>query len=382
MSADPKSTGIPYIINQNLFNTLDFLIAAGNMEALVKKFPNEICIAYLYNFTKTVNDPITAQAQFFDAINKNLLKLKNNPFCTKNKYVNQYNSIKTNLKLADDEEVVVNGAGSNITRVNEEGGLEILIRNTFDNNNTRWLEILQNITTEVDTILDTVEDDYGEGNLSEEFCLYWIDVFNRSLQQVKDEYYKIDTGYERGIFQELSDSIRLYTRYNESYDVVNGPLLDPYYENINLLPSHYPSFIGDKLDDEFQKLLINFSEKTSFLHRKNLKNIYTALPFKFPSTKPHGLNLITDDKYYEYIGQISPSLIGTVADYLNLGSKIFEYRVLVGNSTDGNRQEIPKALFEKVVQDTSAEIDFWQQLFNEIQSSKTTKLMLDANVNS
>ena len=27
MSADPKNTGIPYLVNQNLFSTLDFLIA-------------------------------------------------------------------------------------------------------------------------------------------------------------------------------------------------------------------------------------------------------------------------------------------------------------------------------------------------------------------
>ena len=77
--------------------------------------------------------------------------------------------------------------------------------------------------------------------------------------------------YEKGIFQTLSDSIRLYTRYKENFDVVNGPLSDPYYEFNQLLPRHFPSFIGDKLDDEFQRLLIDFSQKTSYVHRHNLQ---------------------------------------------------------------------------------------------------------------
>lgn len=376
MSADPKNTGIPYLVNQNLFSTLDFLIAATNMDALIKKFPNEICVAYLYNYTKTTNDPIRAQAEFFNAINKNLLNLKNNPNCTKNKYVKQYNFIKANLDISEEEELAYDSAGNNITRINEQTKkLEILVWSNFDHNITRWIEFLQDITSEVDSILNTVENNYGEASLTEEFCLYWIDVFNRSVQQVKDEYYKIDTSYERGIFQELSDSIRLYTRYKENYDVVNGTLMDPYYENTGLLPRHYPSVIGDKLDNEFQKLIIEFSQKTSFLHRKNLKTIYTNLPNKFPSTTSHGSNLITDDKYYEDIGKISPTLIGTVADYLNLGSKIFEYRVLVGQSS--NEQEITKAIFNKIVQDTSVEMDFWQQVYTDINNPKTTKLLLD-----
>jgi len=377
MSADPKNTGIPYVVNQNLFNTLDFFVAASNMDSLIKKFPNEICLAYLYNYIKSTNDPITGQAQFFDSINKNLLSLKDNPFCTKNKYVEQYNFIKTNLELSDDEEVAYDTSGNNITRVNgDTNKLEIMVWNTFDHNSTRWVEILENISSQVNSILGEVKNNYGEAEMSDEFCLFWVDVFNRSSQQVKEEYYKIDTSYERGIFQELSDSIRLYTRYKENYDVVNGTLMDPYYENTNLLPRHYPSVIGDKLDDEFQKLILLFSQKTSYVHRNNLKRSYTPLAFKFPSTTSHGVNLITDDKYYEDIGKVSPTLIGSVADYLNLGSRIFEYRSLVGQST--NEQEITKALFNKVIQDTSVEMDFWQQIYTDIQTNYTTKSVLDS----
>jgi len=154
MSADPKNTGIPYLVNQNLFNTLDFLIAATNMDALIKKFPNEICVAYLYNYTKTTNDPIRAQAEFFNAINKNLLNLKNNPNCTKNKYVKQYNFIKANLDISNEEELAYDSAGNNITRINEQTKkLEILVWSNFDHNITRWIEFLQDITSEVDSIL-------------------------------------------------------------------------------------------------------------------------------------------------------------------------------------------------------------------------------------
>ena len=99
MASQPQNTGIPYIINQNLFNTLDFLTAAANLNSLVQTFPNEICVSYLYNFTKTTNDPITSQAIFFKEINKNLLKLKNNFKCSKNPYVKQYNFIKDNLEF-------------------------------------------------------------------------------------------------------------------------------------------------------------------------------------------------------------------------------------------------------------------------------------------
>lgn len=376
MASEPKNTGIPYIINQNLFNTLDFLIAAGNLNELVKAFPNEICLAYLYNYTKTTNDPITAQATFFNELNKNLLKLKDNPKCSKNKYVNQYNFIKTNLELTQEETLATDSAGNNITRINENGNLEILVKSTNNNNDTRFVEILENITDQVDSILADVLDDYGQDNLSEEFCLYWIDVFDKSLNAVKEEYKKLDPEYEKGIFQSLSDSIRGITRYKEVYDVVNGPLSDPYYENNNLLPKHFPPVIADKLDDEFQKLIIEFSEKTSYLHRKNLKNIYTNPLVAFPSTTAHGNNLVTDDKYYEYIGEINDSLLGTVNTYLDLGSKIFEYRTLIGLTTDGNRQEITKAIVGKIVQNTVCEIDYFQQLFQNVQTHNTTKRVL------
>lgn len=372
-------TGIPYIVDQNLFNTLDFLIAAGNLNSIVKQFPNEICLAYLYNFTKSTNDPIMAQAKFFEQINKNLLKLKNNSKCSKNKYVSQYNFIKANLELTENEILFVDGSGSNLTRINSQTNkLEILVVNTSNSNDTRWVEFLENITTEVDSILNTVNDDYGESSMSEEFCLYWIDIFNRSMQQVKDEYYKLDPAYEKGIFQELSDSIRLYTRYKENFDVVNGPLRDPYYEFNDMVPRHFPSTIGDKIDDQTQLLMIEFSEKTSYLHRKNLKNLYTDIAVKFISEFPHGVDLITDDKYYEHIGAVNDALIGSVANYLDLGSKIVEFKILVGNSSD-NKQEITKALIDKIIQDTTCDVDFWQQLFQDIKNPITTKLVLDSD---
>jgi hypothetical protein len=377
MASQPQNTGIPYIINQNLFNTIDFLTAAANLNSLVQTFPNEICVSYLYNFTKTTNDPITSQAIFFKEINKNLLKLKNNFKCSKNPYVKQYNFIKDNLELAVDEQIAKDAAGNNFTRINPDtGNLEILVNKKNNLNNTRFVEVFENITQQVDDVLALVQDDYGESSLSEEFCLFWINVFNTSLEQVKEEYKKLDPEYEKGIFQTLSDSIRLYTRFKENYDVVNGPLSDPYYEYNGLLPRHFPSIIGDKLDDEFQKLLIEMSEKTSFVHRNNLQYIYTNSTVPFPSTTPHGNNLVTDDKYYEYAGTISDTLLGSVNTYLDLGSKIFEYRVLVGLSTDGNKQEITKAIINKIVQNTSCEIDFFQQLFQTIQVTNTTKKML------
>lgn len=379
MASQPQNTGIPYIVDQNLFNTIDFLIAAGNLNELVKTFPNEICIAYLYNFTKTQNDPITAQALFFREVNKNLLNLKNNFKCSKNPFVKQYNFIRDSLKIGLDEEITKDSAGNNFTRINPDtGSLEILVNNINDKNKTRFVEVLTNVTEEVEAVLETVQDNYGENSLSEEFCLYWIDVFNTSLEQVKEEYRKLDPDYEKGIFQTLSDSIRLYTRYKENFDVVNGPLSDPYYEYNQLLPTHYPSFIGDKIDDEMQKMLIEFSTKTSYVHRNSLQYVYTNPLVEYPSTTAHGNNLVTDDKYYEYIGTINDSLLGSVNNYLDLGAKIFEYRVLVGMSTEGNRQEITKAIIDKIVQNTICSVDYFQQLYQNIQDQNTTRKMLSS----
>ena len=351
MASQPQNTGIPYLVDQNLFNTLDFLIAAGNLDSLVKTFPNEICIAYLYNFSKSTNDPIMSQALFFKEINKNLLQLKNNFKCSKNPNIKQYNFIKDSLSIGKDEEISTDSAGNNLTRINPDtGNLEILVNFINEKNRTRFVEVLTNITSQVDSIIETVQDNYGQSSLSEEFCLYWINVFNNSLAQVKEEYKKLDPEYEKGLFQTLSDSIRLYTRYKENFDVVNGPLSDPYYEFNTLLPRHFPSFIGDKIDDEFQSLFIEFSQKTSYVHRHNLQGIYTNPTVEYPSTTAHGNNLVTDDKYYEYIGTINDSLLGAVSNYLDVGSRIFEYRLLVGLSTEGNKQEITKALINKIIQ--------------------------------
>ena len=182
MASQPQNTGIPYLVDQNLFNTLDFLIAAGNLDSLVKTFPNEICIAYLYNFSKSTNDPIMSQALFFKEINKNLLQLKNNFKCSKNPNIKQYNFIKDSLSIGKDEEISTDSAGNNLTRINPDtGNLEILVNFINEKNRTRFVEVLTNITSQVDSIIETVQDNYGQSSLSEEFCLYWINVFNNSL---------------------------------------------------------------------------------------------------------------------------------------------------------------------------------------------------------
>jgi hypothetical protein len=306
-----------------------------------------------------------------------LLQLKNNFRCTKNPNVKQYSFIKDSLSIGKDEEITTDSVGNNFTRINPDtGNLEIQVNIINEKNRTRFVEVLTNVSAEVNSILETVEDGYGQSSLSEEFCQYWINVFNNSLAQVKEEYKKLDPDYEKGIFQTLSDSIRLYTRYKENFDVVNGPLSDPYYEYNQLLPRHFPSFIGDKLDDEFQRLLIEFSQKTSYVHRHNLQGVYTNPTVVYPATTAHGNNLVTDDKYYEYIGTINDSLLGAVNNYLDVGSRIFEYRVLVGLSTEGNRQEITKALINKIIQNTSCTVDFFQQLFQNIQNKNTTNAML------
>ena len=74
---------------------------------------------------------------------------------------------------------------NNLTRINPDtGNLEILVNIINEKNRTRFVEVLTNVSAQVNAVLETVQDDYGQSSLSDEFCLYWINVFNNSLAQV------------------------------------------------------------------------------------------------------------------------------------------------------------------------------------------------------
>jgi len=220
--------------------------------------------------------------------------------------------------------------------------LEFLAQQINDGSKTRWISILENIDQLVQNKLSLLRDNYGEQNLTEEFCLFWINKFETSLKEVQEAYKVLDPDYEKGLFQTRGDSIGSIAYYDENYHLVNTPLTT---EDLSSLfyPNFYPGVIDSKLNLEQKRQILDFTSKTTWLHRHNLKHIRKNRDIQFLSQYPHGENLVCDEGYYLSIGQIKTDLLGKIGTVLDKLNRVFLYQKFVGNDT--NNQVVSKFVY-------------------------------------
>ena len=64
----PTKTGIPYIVDMDLVNSLDLHIASNNFISIIDDFSEYIALNYAWKISKQTKDPITSEAKFFKDI--------------------------------------------------------------------------------------------------------------------------------------------------------------------------------------------------------------------------------------------------------------------------------------------------------------------------
>lgn len=375
LSDTPQYTGIPYLIDSDVQNTLDLQVAVTNFTNLVEVYGNEIVLSYIWNYTKAKNDPILAQANYFSKLNQNTLQLVDNPEGAKNPNIKNYFKAANNIQLNDNEIWLTGADGSLLSRIDPQtGNLQYIAKINEPNGSTRFVDVLENVDQTVSEYLSKLQNDYGEANLPVEVALFWIDKFEKSLIQVKNEYRKLDPNFETGIFQSLGDSIGIVTRYEENYQTVNIPLLDGNIGSPNPNSNMFPPVVGDKLDIEQKRMILEFNQKASFVHRTNLQYIRKNKTTNFLCNYPHGDNLITDDNYTLIIGQLKNDLLGKIAVILDKGNKIFAYKQFVGK--EFNNQVLTKVLYNVIVETNIQTIDNLKKKFEVLTKEASTATVL------
>jgi hypothetical protein len=375
LSDTPQYTGIPYLIDSDVQNTLDLQVAVTNFTNLVEVYGNEIVLSYIWNYTKAKNDPILSQANFFSRLNQDSLQLIDNPEGSKNPHIKNYFKAANNIQLNDNEIWLTGADGSLLSRIDPQtGNLQYIAKINTPNGSTRFVDVLENVNETVNTFLSKLENNYGEANLPTEVALFWIDRFEKSVVQVQEEYKKLDPTFETGIFQPLGDSIGIITRYDENYQTVNIPLLNGNIGSPDPNSNMFPPIVGDKLDIEQKRMILEFNQKASFVHRTNLQYIRKNRATNFLCNYPHGENLVTDDNYTLIIGQLKNDLVGKIAVFLDKGNKIFAYKQFVGK--EHNNQVLTKVLYSLIVETNIQTIDNLKKKFEVLTKEALTATTL------
>tara|TARA_R110000787_G_scaffold100723_5_gene205819 strand:+ start:3453 stop:4361 length:909 start_codon:yes stop_codon:yes gene_type:complete len=213
-------------------------------------------------------------------------------------------------------------------------------------------------------------------DLHDEFVLYWIKKFRLSHEEVKKKFSKISTILdENDYFKDISDSIGLLTRVEESICDSDVQFYDTTYSNIEISE---PFTIGisnnDKLDFETQLTIKEMSWAANGLFRQNMsKMIQTAAV----ADVAHGENLVTDYKHIQRMKDISDELNGIVAD--TLGS-LYRILIYIRESFEFNRQVTQEFVnLSQIVEGTKIRIDTLGKKRDTFPSLLTNSLVLSVS---
>jgi hypothetical protein len=135
-----------------------------------------------------------------------------------------------------------------------------------------------------------------------QLAAYWIEAYNNSFQQVKNEVFlKIGKGTH---YKPISDSMGILSRQDNYYDDSTQYVSDVSGET-QVSPSRYGASSINKISPYTFLLMSELSKKTNIVFRKNLSNIQSSVAV---STQAHGDNLVPDSLAQQRNAQVSTEL--------------------------------------------------------------------------
>jgi len=153
-----------------------------------------------------------------------------------------------------------------------------------------------------------------------QLAAFWIEKYNNSLQQVKNEVFlKIGKGTH---YKSISDSIGILSRQDNYYDDSTQYVSD-ISGDTQVSPSRYGASSINKISPYTFLLMSELSKKTNIVFRKNISNIQSTV---VKSTQSHGDNLVPDTAAQQRNAQISTELKQKIyADFKTLYPVIQHY---------------------------------------------------------
>lgn len=371
----PAKTGLPLLFDTDLATTIDFHIASTNFTKCLDEYINEISAFYAFNSTKFEGDPITAQARFFARLNDGKLNLREDLTGSFNEFTYNRSDVGYSLTKIDSlltpTETWIIKDGTPESRDNGDGTWSYLAYN-LETDKHRWVDSQENTKRVVDEKTSKLKDGWGMKDLNEEFLLYWKEKFDRSHHAVKEEYHKLVKNARYDYFAELSDTLGVLSRVQESMDAWTIPLVDVKLKST--IPAVANAIAVDKLDRHTTMEMMELSKRTNILFRQNLVNVKGAMYIEAQNTNDlgsHGTLLVSDYAHQSRMSEIATDIIGKAADAV--GSV---FRTLTQITIANNEQKIVSPKFEMVVEDSLYKVNFLKEQIKPLTKTVTNDQIL------
>jgi len=130
-------------------------------------------------------------------------------------------------------------------------------------------------------------------SMQPQFAANWISLFNRSLDEVKNQV-KLKTG-GLDVFQQFGDSVGSLSKIENYFDDATQLVSDITGKN-TITPLRFGSSSSNKISPTDTLLLGDISKKVNTVFRRNMQNIQDTIS---SATKAHGSNLIPDTEHFK-----------------------------------------------------------------------------------
>lgn len=208
-------------------------------------------------------------------------------------------------------------------------------------------------------------------SMQPQFAADWINIFNRSLDEVKTQVYaKIGTGT---FFKSFGDSIGCLTKV-ENYIDDSMQLVSDVQGQDSPAPLRYGSSLSNKISPSTLSMIGEFSKKINSVFRKNLQNIQNTIS---NSTKAHGSNLVPDTEHFKRMKNIFVGYTQKVqSEFKGLYNVIDYYCKYNPRSGITNLQMVPGFNITIDVEGNPINQDLLQNQLADVTSKLTTKKLL------
>jgi hypothetical protein len=203
----------------------------------------------------------------------------------------------------------------------------------------------------------------------QEFLLYWMKKYRRSHDKIKEVYnaYLVESKIpeSENWFATTSDSIGLIYRRIDFPDTSLIPALDIEFTMGRGIPATVDPVVHDKIDNDTNDLISEFSEKTNSLFRFNRAQLIRAIASPQNSHGEFGSN------DYLHWGRM-------MANYGHIQGHVQELLGHVDNalgfiSNAINQQNVNYQPFNMVVEDSIARVDILKNKYHTLASTLTSR---------
>jgi hypothetical protein len=378
----PSRTGAPYLVENNYANTVDLHVASTNFVSLVDDFANELSTCLAWDFTHGTNDPIMKQVEFFKQLNDGQY-VPTGPTGGKDKLVRKDITVAIDTKIRSNEKIAFDEGGVPVTRI-KNNLRQYKIISMMPPYNDRWINIEKKIINEIKRRTKSLKSKYGYKDMKktgDEFVLFWIERFRVAHDTVKAAV--LEQVQEKHWYQPLCDSIgsiiRMDRKLGWNLSSLDIPQDDVTYSK-SVSPISYSPIIGDKIDTVHQRICQDFSDKTAYVFRANMRMTKTI---GARSDKPHGEDLVPDSLHWKRMtgggdrSQVQ-ALRGKINDALGDVSSVLAW---LRTSIKMNNQIVMNPKIEYSIENAVVRVDAYKNLINPTTKKTRTKYVIGTDIN-